>query len=218
MQTQSVVTRDGRRGGRRAEAERNDQVILDAARDVFIHDPAAPVSAVAERAGVGVGALYRRYSGKDELLRTLCENGLHQFIAIAEQALASQGDPWQAFAGFVRGVIESDVHSLTVHLAGTFTPTPELHKLADHAAALGNRLFRQAKAAGAVRADVQASDVPMIFEQVTAIGLGDPARDAALRRRYLALLLDALRPEAATARLPGSPPTPAELGRRWRPA
>src|ERR671915_562143 len=58
--------------GRQAEAARNDQRILDAARAVFTADPNAPISAVAERAGVGISALYRRYAGKEDLLRRLC--------------------------------------------------------------------------------------------------------------------------------------------------
>ena len=57
--------------GRRAEAARNDERILESARAVFIADPGAPISAVAEHAGVGVGALYRRYASKEELLRTI---------------------------------------------------------------------------------------------------------------------------------------------------
>ena len=55
--------------GRRAEAARNDGVILRAAREVFLDDPSAPIAAVAERAGVGIGALYRRYPSKDALLQ-----------------------------------------------------------------------------------------------------------------------------------------------------
>ena len=42
--------------GRRAQAARNDEVILAAARTVFVADPGAPVSAVAEEAGVGMSA------------------------------------------------------------------------------------------------------------------------------------------------------------------
>jgi AcrR family transcriptional regulator len=213
----AVDSATGRLGGRKAEAARNDRVILDAARDVFVREPNAPISDVAEQAGVGIGALYRRYAGKEELLRTLCADGLHRFIAIAEAALAGDGDPWEAFAGFVRGIIDSDVHSLTVHLAGTFSPTAELHGLAAQAGALADRVFRRAKAAGVLRGDLRANDVQMIFEQVTAIRVGDAGRTAALRRRYLALQLDALRAGTGTARLPGSPPTAEELGRRWRP-
>ncbi|MCO5998934.1 TetR/AcrR family transcriptional regulator [Actinoallomurus rhizosphaericola] len=202
--------------GREAEAARNDRTILDAARTVFIRDPEAPISAVAEEAGVGVGALYRRYSGKEELLRTLCEDGLHRFIAIAESAPARHDDPWEAFETFVREVIDSDVHSLTVHLAGTFAPTPELRSLAVQASTLAALILDRAKTSGAVRADVDANDLPMIFDQITAIRLGDADRTAALRRRYLTPLLDALRADTPTRPLPGPPPSDEEVGARWR--
>ena len=90
--------------GRRAEAARNDERILESARAVFVADPGAPISAVAEHAGVGVGALYRRYESKEELLRRLCADGLARFIAAAEAALADHGDPWDAFADFMRAL------------------------------------------------------------------------------------------------------------------
>ncbi|GAB3987273.1 TetR/AcrR family transcriptional regulator [Actinoallomurus acanthiterrae] len=202
--------------GRQAEAARNDRVILDAARAVFIRDPGAPISAVAEEAGVGVGALYRRYAGKEELLRTLCEDGLRRFMAIAESAPARHSDPWDAFAAFVSEVIDSDVHSLTVHLAGTFTPTPGMHRLAADASSLAEQILERAKTAGALRPDVDARDIPMIFDQITAIRLGDADRTAALRRRYLTLVLDALRADPSATPLPASPPSDEELGRRWR--
>ncbi len=62
--------------GRRAQAARNDQRILDAARAVFTADPEAPIAVVAERAGVGIGALYRRYPSKEALLERLSLDGL----------------------------------------------------------------------------------------------------------------------------------------------
>jgi hypothetical protein len=66
-----------------------------------------------------------------------------------------------------------------------------------------------------VRADLDVNDVPMIFEQLAAIRLGDPERNEQLRRRYLALHLQAIRPQPAAAPLPGTPPTDREHGRRW---
>src|SRR2546423_1938241 len=84
--------------GRRGQAARNDTLILDAAREVFLADPKAPIAAVAERAGVGISALYRRYAGKEDLLRRLCHDGLRRFIAEAEAADA-EPDGWAAFAG-----------------------------------------------------------------------------------------------------------------------
>ena len=107
--------------GRRGQALRNDAVILDAARTVFLSDPKAPIAAVAEHAGVGISALYRRYPSKEDLLRRLCHDGLRRFIAEAESA-ADDTDPWLAFSKFLQRVVDADVHSLTVHLAGTFTP------------------------------------------------------------------------------------------------
>jgi AcrR family transcriptional regulator len=126
--TTHASTADGGAGrapmaGRRAQAARNDGAILAAARDVFLDDPKAPVAAVAERAGVGMSALYRRYPGKEDLLRKLCHDGLRRFIAEAEAA-SEYADGWEALEAFLIGVVEADVHSLTVHLAGTFAPTP----------------------------------------------------------------------------------------------
>src|SRR6266516_4035839 len=96
--------------GRRAQAARNDTVILDAARAVFLEDPRASVAAVAERAAVGISALYRRYPGKEDLLRQLCHDGLRRFIAEAEAAGADP-DGWSAFTGFLERVVDADVHS-----------------------------------------------------------------------------------------------------------
>jgi AcrR family transcriptional regulator len=201
--------------GRKAQARRNDGVILDAAREVFLRDPRAPVSAVADAAGVGISALYRRYASKEELLQTLCADGLRRYIEVAEQALADKRGPWESFAGFLTGIVESDVHSLTVHLAGTFTPTPELGELVGTANSLTTKLLKQTLAARAVRADLHLNDLPMLFEQLSAIRVQDKERTVELRRRVLALQLDALRPTAMTSKLPGAHPSDAELGERW---
>ncbi|HKB46715.1 MAG TPA: helix-turn-helix domain-containing protein, partial [Ktedonobacterales bacterium] len=109
--------------GRRAEAARNDQRILDAARAVFTADPSAPISAVAAQAGVGISALYRRYRSKDELLQRLSADGLRRYIAAVEAALADDGDPWSAFAGFMRRSLDAGTSSLTVRFAGAFPAT-----------------------------------------------------------------------------------------------
>jgi AcrR family transcriptional regulator len=200
--------------GRQAEARRNDRLILEAAREVFVADPEAPISAVAERAGVGIGALYRRYASKEELLRRLCADGLRAYIAAAEAALADEGDPWDAFAEFVRRVVDADTHSLTLRLAGTFAPTEELYGDSRKAQDLNVRLFERTKAAGAIRPDIEVDDLSLLFEQLAAVRFGDEGRTRQLRRRYLALLLDALR-VPATSPLPGPPPSWEEISRRW---
>jgi AcrR family transcriptional regulator len=204
--------------GRRAQAARNDQRILEAARAVFVADPGAPISAVADQAGVGISALYRRYRSKEELLRHLSGDGLRRYIAGAEAALADDGDPWVAFVGFMRRIVDADTHSLTLRLAGTFTPTEELYRDAGTAHELNVRLLERTKAAGAIRADLDVNDLSFLFEQVASIRLGDQDRTSQLRHRYLALLLDGLH-TPAPGPLPGPPPSWEEIGRRWaRPA
>jgi AcrR family transcriptional regulator len=200
--------------GRRAEAARNDQRILDAAGAVFVADPGAPIAAVAEHAGVGISALYRRYASKEELLRRLCGDGLKTYIAAAEAALADDGDPWEVFAGFMRRVVDADTHSLTSRLAGTFTPTEQLNRDATAAQELNRRLFDRTRAAGAIRPDLDVNDLAVIFEQLASVRLADPERTGQLRHRYLALLLEAMR-DPSGAPLPGPPPTWQEVIERW---
>src|SRR5918996_2074507 len=200
--------------GRRAEAARNDERILESARAVFIADPGAPISAVAEHAGVGVGALYRRYESKEDLLRTICADGLARFIAAAEAALEDRGDPWEAFAGFMRRCVDADTNSLTQRLAGTFTPTEDLYREAGRAQGLLTALFDRTQAAGAVRDDLDVNDVGLLLEQVAALRVGDAQRTLELRHRYLALLLDAVRAGGAPP-LPGPPPGWEEIAARW---
>src|SRR5215212_2130977 len=159
--------------GRQAEARRNDGLILEAAREVFVEDPDAPISALAE-----------------------------------------EDDPWAAFAAFMWRIVDADTHSLTLRLAGTFTPTEELYRDSRKAQELNLRLFERTKTAGAIRHDVEVDDLSLLFEQVAAVRMGDEERTRQLRRRYLALLLDALHVPSESP-LPGPPPSWEEITRRW---
>jgi AcrR family transcriptional regulator len=202
--------------GRRAQAARNDERILEAARDVFIANPSAPIAEVAKRAGVGISALYRRYPSKEDLLRELCADGLRRYISAAEAAAADENDPWEAFASFMQRVVAADAASLTQRLAGTFEPSEDLFRAAAYAGELNTKVFERARRAGAIRPDAEVSDLGLIFEQLASIRLGDNERTHELRRRYLALALDGLRPQAHDP-LPGPAPTTDELTRRWSP-
>jgi AcrR family transcriptional regulator len=199
--------------GRRAEAARNDQLILEAARAVFSENPEAPIAAVAERAGVGIGALYRRYRSKDELLQRLARDGLGRYIAAATAALADEGDPWQAFVTFMRRCVEGGAGSVTLRHAGAFTSTQELREAGMQAYVVSKQLLERAKAAGGLRPEIVVGDLALLFEQLQAIRVGDEARTSQLRQRYLALLLDGLR--AGQAALPGPAPEWEEMNRRY---
>lgn len=202
--------------GRRAQAARNDEIILAAAREVFVDDPSAPIAAVSQRAGVGISALYRRYPSKEDLLGKLCADGQRIYIAEAERALADEKNPWEAYASFLRRIVAADTHSLTVRLAGTFTPTQQHMDDADHMRRLGEQLFERTKAAGAIRPDITELDVGFLMESIAQTRLGDSQRTAELRQRFLGIILDGLRP-GSTGVLPGRPPSWIEQLQRWTP-
>ncbi|CAL9448792.1 hypothetical protein SUDANB95_02386 [Actinosynnema sp. ALI-1.44] len=201
--------------GRRRQAAQNDQVILDAAREVFMADPKAPIAAVAKRAGVGISALYRRYPGKEDMLRKLCHDGLRRYIAEAEAAL-EQPDAWAAFAGFLDRVVEADVHSLTVHLAGTFTPTPEMFEDSQRAARLAQAVVDRAREAGRLRPDAVVEDLGLVLESCAAIRVPDVERTRELRRRVLAMMVESLGHDGGVE-LPGPPPHSGDFAWRWQP-
>lgn len=212
--TSSSEAKSAPLSGRRAEAARNDGRILEAAREVFVADPGAPISAVAGRAGVGIGALYRRYASKEELLQRLALDGLRRYAAAVEAALNDEGDPWDAFAGFMRLALEAGAGSLAPLLAGSFAATDELEREAREANDAARRLLERAKAAGALRADIEVGDVSLLLEQLQTVRVADSDRARELRLRYLALVLDSLRAPGA-APLPGSPPGWEEIRQRW---
>jgi AcrR family transcriptional regulator len=206
-----------RLSGRREEARRNDAAILASARKVFIADPEAPVSAVAEHAGVGISSLYRRFASKEEMLRKLCGDGLELYVEIARSAVEDEaGDPWEVFATFMKRIVQADTHTLTINLAGSFTPTERESHNAAVAEELNERLVASAQAAGVLRGDLDPHDLSHVFEQIARVHGTTPERTAELRARYLALHLDGLRAPGGTP-LPGPAPTSDEQRARWRP-
>ena len=201
--------------GRRAEAARNNGRILDAAREVFLADPEAPISTVSARAGVGIGALYRRYPSKEDLLRALAADGLARYTADLEAALASAAEPWTAYVECLHRIVDGRSQALAQRLAGSFTPTPELTAMAEKAGRLAQSLFRRVRRSGDLRGDVSEADVVLLLETIMLVELPGSDGGAALRHRYLELLLQALH-TPVDAELPGPPARQADLVARWR--
>src|SRR5262245_6150392 len=198
--------------GRKAQAARNDETILSAAREVFLADPGAPIAAVAQAAGVGMSALYRRYPSQEDLIRRLCTIGLQTYIDLAQDCDDDEGDPWEAFATFMRRAVDAHTNALTLRLAGTFTPDQTPRELAEHAGKLNLALFDRTMAAGVIRPDVTVADLGLIFEQLAATAYGaSPERTAVLRQRTLALVLEGLRADPPTVELPGPGVTDEEF-------
>jgi AcrR family transcriptional regulator len=210
------VTDDGGilRRGRQAEAERNNRRVLEAARTVVARYGAdAPVSAIAEQAGVGMGSLYRRYGSKADLLRQLCTLAMDSTIQAAERALA-EPDPWAGLSGYVTECVAQGTGTLGA-LAGSIDTTPEMWAISKRSRALLERVVTRARRAGTLRPDVTALDVAWLIETLGRTGPADPAsEDAAIRQRLTMIAIDGLR-APARSRLPGPRPTSRHYERRW---
>jgi AcrR family transcriptional regulator len=221
MAFRSLHPRSGR--GRQAEARRNDLAVLEAARDVFAAQGAdAPISAVAARAGVGVGTLYRRYGSKTELLQRLCVLAMEQALAAAGDALAA-ADPWDGLCGYIAACVELRSGALAA-LAGQIGTTAEMRGTARRSMARLDELVARAQTAGHLRADVTALDVSWLIEQFSRRPPGrlEAAEERNVRSRLVAIALAGLRahPGLAPGRpgsLPGHPPRPDDYVNRWSP-
>jgi AcrR family transcriptional regulator len=202
------------RRGRQAEAQRNDRRVLDAAREVFAaYGADAPVSAVAERAGVGMGTLYRRYGSKADLLRRLCMLAMEQAIEAAEAGLAAE-DAWAGLAGYVRACVGFGSGALAP-LAGTIETTPQMWEISRRGRRLLDELVARARRDGGLRADVTALDIAWLIELFGRTGPAWPQPgDTTVRDRLLAIALAGLR-SAGAEPLPGRPPGARQYERRW---
>lgn len=201
--------------GRQTEARRNDLVVLEAARDVFTaQGAAAPISAVAERAGVGMGTLYRRYGSKTELLQRLCVLAMEQTLAAADEALQA-ADPWTGLAGYIRACVELRSGALA-SLAGQIETTAEMLGAARQGMARTEDIVARAHRDGSLRADVTALDITWLIEQFSRRPPDpvDPGEERNVRARLLAIALDGLRADPGNT-LPGRPPSRAQYVNRW---
>lgn len=201
--------------GRQAEAARNDRLVLDAARQVFATQGFdAPVSAVAKRAGVGMGSLYRRYGSKSELLQRLCLLAMEQAIEAAEAAVAAE-DAWDGLAGYVRACVAFGAGALAP-LAGTIETTPAMWRASRRGRELLEAVVARARRERGLRPDVTTLDVAWLVELFSRRPAGgEGAAEDAVQARLLAIALDGLRTPRPEP-LPGAPPSPSHYEGRWR--
>src|ERR1700738_3794268 len=81
----------------RADAERNRSRLVEAAHAVFAESGlSAPLEDIAERAGVGIATLYRRFPTRDDLIAATYEAKLAAFAEAVEEALKAS-DAWSGF-------------------------------------------------------------------------------------------------------------------------
>jgi AcrR family transcriptional regulator len=221
--TMTPMVESGRIATRRSEVEHNDRALLEAAREVLAVEGAhASVAAIAARAGVGIGSLYRRYRSKDELFQHLCVIALGDYLTAAEEGLAHD-DPWEGLAHYIRTSIARGPGSLAP-IAGTIEVTPEMAEMNARSDESVKALVDRAHAAGALRRDVTAADLELLIEQLAKSPLLEQLKkqgrsdltEAALnaRARINAIALDGLRAPASQP-LPGRPPGYELFQERW---
>lgn len=207
----------------RKDAERNRLRILQAAREVFAEQGlGATLDDVARHAGVGVGTVYRRFPDKDALIDAVLEERIGELVALAEQGAAAP-DAWEGLTFFLReGLsLQARDRGLKEIACSTGRGHERIARMRERIGPVVEGLLRRAQADGAVRADLEVTDVPMLQFMVGHIV--DYARDVdpELWRRYHAILIDGLRPaRAEPAPLPRPALDAGQLDRAmsaWRP-
>jgi AcrR family transcriptional regulator len=178
----------------RADARRNREKVLRAARDAFAESGYdVPLDEIAARAGVGPGTVYRHFPAKEALFQAVVTARIEDLIADA-RARATAADPGGAFFGFLARVAQEVTAKRdlpdAIAIAGP---------LQDSLYAALDVLLRRAQQAGAVRADVGTRELIVLFKGMVASVRGGPAGPAAeaLRMSIFAVITDGLRPPRA---------------------
>lgn len=190
----------------RADARRNRERLLDAATALILElgtDP--PLDAVARRAEVGIGTLYRHFPDRDALLHAVAELAMDRAIDAAETALATAAGGDEALRSYVHAAVDAGVGVL--NLAHPLLGAPEWPDQRARMTTLLDDIVRAGKEAGRLRPDTTAADVvfPVIrFSRPVAIGLPHH-EERALAHRHLDIYVDGL----------GTAPTDGAGWSRW---
>jgi AcrR family transcriptional regulator len=188
----------------RADAERNRQRLLAAAKDLFAtRGLDVTLDEVARHAGVGTGTAYRRFPNKDALIDALMVDRIGEIAAIAGECL-EEPDPWVGLTSYFERALA--LQAADRGLKDVLFSSGRGRERSNHArraiAPVVTKLVRRAVEAGAVRSDVSTSDVPVInFMLNTVVDFGRDV-EPDLYRRYLAIVLDGLRPRDDLGPLP----------------
>ncbi len=205
----------------RRDALANRQRIVDAAREVFAsRGSAATLDEVAQRAGVGVGTVYRRFPSKELLLQAALEERLEEHAAAIEAALHAPTG-WDGFVRFLHRAAElhaEDQALRDVELGAGFEDR-YLAGVRERIMPVVARLVDRAKAEGSLRPDVTAEDVPLLLTMISELALHGRETSPGAWTRYLRIVVDGLRNSPGTGDLgaPLSGDDAAVLVRRWLP-
>jgi AcrR family transcriptional regulator len=182
---------------KRADARRNYDKVLAAAREAFAEGgESTALEEIARRAGVGIGTLYRNFPNRQALLETLYLEEVEGICRLAEEQRES-ADPWEALTSWFERFIGyiATKQALAAELTNYLDRDAQLFKSSRAALwAAGEPLLTRAQEAGVVRPDAEIGDVMHMVMGIAKIPSADPSQTTHIVR----IALDGLRyrPEA----------------------
>ncbi len=195
----------------RRDSVRNRERLVVAAREVFAeHGFGATLDDIARYAGLGTGTAYRHFPNKHAIAAEVLREATEQIVVDAEAALAVD-DPWDGLVQFFERTAARQAadRGLYETLTGQ-GDDDEQARIWPRIVASVTELFERAQRAGAIREDAAPQDVAAIFAMLGPAFAMSRTIAPDLWRRYLALMLDALRPTNGPP-LPVAPPPPESL-------
>jgi AcrR family transcriptional regulator len=196
--------------GLRADAERNRERLLAAAREVFAEQGLdASTNEVARRAGVGVATLFRRFPTRDDLVEAVFAQKMADYVAAIDTGLANP-DPWIGFCNYIARICEMQAadRGFADLLTLSFPGAKALEAERDRSGEALGELIDRAKAAGKLRDEFAHQDVPLIL--MANAGVVTATRDGAPQawQRIVGYLIQSFATDAARASVPPLPKPP----------
>jgi AcrR family transcriptional regulator len=191
----------------RADAARNSERILRAAREIYAESgPDAMLEDIARRAGVGIATLYRRFPNKEKLVRAALEQSIAERLPPAVERALSEDDPRHGLVTLVEAALAMVAGERNTLAAADNSGALAAEVTAPFLDSL-TLLVRRGQRAGVIRADLVPDDMRRILGMlISVLWSTDPQSDA--WRRYVALVLDALSPVGASRLPPAVPMEP----------
>mgnify|MGYP001362517916 CR=1 FL=1 len=179
----------------RVDAERNRQRLLEVAEAVFANEGLeVPIDEIARRAGLGVGTLYRHFPTKEALFAAIVIGRLQRVIEEAHGRTQAP-DPAEAFFGFVAYLAEESAKKKDFLHALASSGFDVRRAMGDVKAELSRvmgKILKRAQDAGAVRKDVDASEV-LALVAATSSSIERLGPGARRQQRLVGILCDGLR-------------------------
>ncbi|MFL5911172.1 MAG: TetR/AcrR family transcriptional regulator [Gaiellaceae bacterium] len=191
MSTTDVSTETLAARPKRADARRNYEKVLAAARQAFAEGgESTSLEEIARRAGVGIGTLYRHFPNRQALLEALYVDEVEEVCRSAEER--GEADPWEALNGWLERFIAylGTKRALAAELLNYLDLDAQLFQASRASLfAAGEPLLTRAQEAEVVRPDVSIGEVMQMVIGIAKIPAGDPAQT----EHILRVALDGLR-------------------------